>query len=171
MTLRLTITWEFQSHDIYIQINLDNNASDVYRFSTIDKNENLSHHDINVIGMAFAHAHVASSPSPFYQESPPWTHCVLAPSSYRPCFPLTPWYWNVLSSGIKTFFLVVLKYFYCGIEKIQACGWFSNSYCPFQHSTFPTLICLQQSSLSRFKKDNFYIFDLHWLFESDHDLE
>ena len=75
------------------------------------------------------------------------------------------------SCGIKTFFLVVLKYFYCGIEKIQACGWFSNSYCPFQHSTFPTLICLQQSSLSRFKKDNFYIVDLHWLFESEHDLE
>ena len=72
---------------------------------------------------------------------------------------------------LKHFFPVVLKYFYCGIEKIQACGWFSNSYCPFQHSTFPTLICLQQSSLSRFKEDNFYIVDFHWLFESEHDLE
>ena len=108
--------WDWLSHENFnpmtftIQINLDNNASDVYRFSTIDKNENLPHHDIDQIGMAFAHAHVASSmmihqssPS-FYQESPPWTHCVLAASSYRPCFPLTPWYWNILSSGIETFF-------------------------------------------------------------------
>ena len=141
------------------------------------KNENLPHHDIDEIGMAFAHAHVASlinddsSPS-FYQESPPWTHCVLAASSYRPFFPLTPWYWNILSSGVETFSPVVLKHWNTPwYKKIQACGWFSNSYCPFQHSTFPTLICLQQSSLSRFKKDNFYIVDLHWLFESEHDLE
>ena len=73
------------------------------------KNEKLPHHNIDEIGMAFAHAHVASlinddsSPS-FYQESPPWTHCVLAASSYCSCFPLTPWYWNILSSGIETFF-------------------------------------------------------------------
>ena len=141
------------------------------------KNEKLPHHNIDEIGMAFAHAHVASlinddsSPS-FYQESPPWTHCVLAASSYCSCFPLTPWYWNILSSGIETFFPAVLKHWNTPwYKKIQACGWFSNSYCPFQHSTFPTLICLQQSSLSRFKKDNFYIVDLHWLFESEHDLE
>ena len=135
------------------------------------KNEKLPHHNIDEIGMAFAHAHVASlinddsSPS-FYQESPPWTHCVLAASSYRPCFPLTPWYWNILSSGVETFSPVVLKHWNTPwYKKNQACGWFSNSYCPFQHSTFPILICLQQSSLSRFKKD------LHWLFESKYDLE
>ena len=112
------------------------------------------------------------SSSSFYQESPPWTHCVLAASSYRPCFPLTPWYWNILSSGVETFSPVVLKHWNTPwYKKNQACGWFSNSYCPFQHSTFPTLICLQQSSLSRFKKDNFYIADFYWLFESKHDLE
>ena len=82
--------------------------------------------------------------------------------------------------GIETFFPLVLKHFFPVVlkhwnttwyKKNQACGRFSNSYCPFQHSTFPTLICLQQSSLSRFKKDNFYIVDLHWLFESEHDLK
>ena len=85
------------------------------------KNENLTHHDIDEIGMAFACRIINDdSSSSFYQESPPWTHCVLAASSYRPCFPLTPWYWNILFHVVlKHFFPVVLKYLYSGIEKFK----------------------------------------------------
>ena len=91
-SLRLTITWEFQSHVIYTQINRDNNGVFGQKnWKGWPDNFETFHKDID-------------SSSSFYQESPPWTHCVLAASSYRPCFPLTPWYWNTLSCGIETFF-------------------------------------------------------------------
>ena len=149
------------------------------------KNEKLPHHNIDEIGMAFAHAHVASSMmihhhhfvrSPHREPTVSSQLPLIARSSHSPpgietFFPVVLkhsflWYWNILSSGIETFFPAVLKHWNTPwYKKNQACGWFSNSYCPFQHSTFPILICLQQSSLSRFKKD------LHWLFESKYDLE
>ena len=125
------------------------------------KNENYAHHDIDEFGMAFANVmihHRGFIRSPHREPTVSSQLPLIARASHSP-------------PGIETFFPLVLKHFSHGIKRIQACGWFSNSYCPFQHSTFPTLICLQQSSLSRFKKDNFYIVDLHWLFESDHDLE
>ena len=116
MTLRLTITWEFQSHDIYIQTNLDNNANDVYLFGTIGKKWELrtSWYWRNWHGICMSHHQwwwfiiVVLSGVPTVNP--------LCPRSFllSPVLPTHPlvlkhsflWYWNIFPVVLKEFKLV-----------------------------------------------------------------